>query len=164
MKILKFSFSATFNFPTEKTEKKGKGPMFSYWGKLKTQKLRFNFLKSVTPKIYELFRPGKRWKSDRNVNPRFFSTFIFHFLIRVAPAGGGKVVKVKATTRKKYLFFTFLSLFQFWFVVEFVRTFSVSVRICLNAVTVVKKTELINLKITLKETAKEIAYTRIDQG
>ena len=46
-------------------------------------------------KIYELFRPGKRWSSDRKVNPLFFSTFTFHFLIRVAHAGGGKEVKVK---------------------------------------------------------------------
>ena len=48
------------------------------------------------------------------MNPRFFSNFTSHSLIRVAPAGGGKEVKVKATTRKKYSFFTFLFNFGLW--------------------------------------------------
>ena len=94
-----------------------------------TQNISANWwqLNTVTPKIYELCRLRKRCKSDRKVNPRFFSTFAFHFLIRVAPAGGGKEVKVKVTIWKKCVFFTFLSLFQFRFEVEFGPSYIIGV-------------------------------------
>ena len=60
----------------------------------------------------------KRLKSE----PSFFSTFTSHILTRVAPAAGGKAVKVKVTTKKKF-FFTSLLLLQFRFLSEFCRIF-----------------------------------------